>query len=160
MEMEIEDTIEEYPFFADMERRRIAALEKFYLNNPDYKVTDLQQSGDQIGGLKSVTPLEIKQSRVSSNNDKRWTLETTLELLEAMKVYARANNFARMGKSMEKWEAVANTLSNPLGLDLNILARSSMNKLAEIRRLHKRGGLEIEIQRSLIDFDQNWKFDI
>ncbi|CAM6126829.1 unnamed protein product [Calypogeia fissa] len=128
MEMEIEDTIEEYPFFADMELRRIAALEKFYRNNPDYKATDSQQSGDQSGGLKSVTPLEIKQSRVSSDNlnDKRWTLETTLELLEAMKVYARANNFPRMGKSMEKWEAVANTLSNPLGLELNILARSSM----------------------------------
>ncbi|CAM6093648.1 unnamed protein product [Calypogeia fissa] len=160
MKMEMEETVEEYPFFADMERRRIAALENFFRSNPDYKPLqdiDLQQSGGKRGGgRKSVTPIVIKRRTLDKHN--KWDLETTVELLEAMKVYARANNFAGMGKSLERWKAVATKLSNPNGLELDILARSSMSKVQEIRRCQKKGRLvESEIQQRLFDIDETLK---
>ncbi|CAM6126830.1 unnamed protein product [Calypogeia fissa] len=159
MKMDMEETVDEYPFFADMERRRIAALENFFLNNPDYKDTDLQKSGRKSGGgRKSVTPIVIKRRTLSSVKHNKWNLETTVELLEAMKVYARANNFTRMGKSMERWKAVATKLSNPKGLELDILARSSMSKVEEIRRCQKKGrSVESEIQQRLFDIDETLK---
>lgn len=61
-----------------------------------------------------------------NSNENRWCLATTMELLEQMKAFVRANKLSCLGQDVLKWNAIAINLSNPCGLELKRLARSSM----------------------------------
>ncbi|CAM6127405.1 unnamed protein product [Calypogeia fissa] len=153
----------------DMERRRVAALQKFQRNNPNYKVVYEQLHGtsqNRVHGEKcgscSMSPLKSGEARKGRPGktvfqENRWCLATTMELLDEMKAYLRANNLYCLGEDIEKWKTIASRLTNPCGLELRKLARSSMVRFDNLRRYFRAGRvtrMEVEVQESIIDYFQ------
>lgn len=72
----------------------------------------------------SVHSSHTRRAKPKSARGVTWTVETALELLEAMKVYVQKNKLKLIGSDLEKWKAIAAHLPNPLGLELQKYAES------------------------------------
>ncbi|CAM6083323.1 unnamed protein product [Calypogeia fissa] len=152
---------------ADMERRRLADLERFKRKNPSYVVLtseaqELEWNWNRNSGgekPKSVGEQSPRRSPKPSNNENRWSLETTLELLDEVKAFVRSKKLPTIGSSKETWRLIASKLSNPCGLQLDKLARSCQVKFENIRRYLREGklkrfGVEAEVKDSMADYDE------
>ncbi|CAM6116241.1 unnamed protein product [Calypogeia fissa] len=150
---------------ADMERRRLVDLKRFKRKNPSYVVPTLEAQELEwnwnwySGGKKLMGEQSPWQSPKPSNNVNRWSLETTLELLDEIKTFVRSKKLPSIGSSKEAWRQIASKLSNPCGLELDKLARSCQVKFENIRRYlrggkFKRFGVEVEVKDSVADYDK------
>lgn len=81
----------------------------------------------QIGGLSiplSIPSSAMRRGRPKISTGVIWTVERTLELLDAMKVYVRNNKLKCIGIDIKHWQVIAIHLPNPLDLELHKYARS------------------------------------